>query len=110
MLLKIKDLNSFEFELVDVDEEDLSHFEIDETDPNIIIVRLRLKLPFENKFSNFVIILYLDVNDILAYPNRILLEPLLPEILQKIDPSKWVVGRRLYDNLLTLFADFFVSE
>lgn len=97
---EIKNLNSSEFELVFNNNDNI--FELDEIDLNLIIVRIRLK----NFFNYLTIILYLDVNDIFAYPNRILTNPMLPEFLQKINPSKWDLERHLYDNLLILFDDF----
>lgn len=101
---EIKNLNSFEFELIVKNDGKNFQFEFDEEDVNLIIVRIRLKNVSEFEF--LTIILYLDVNDIFAYPNRILTEPLLPEFLQKINPSKWSLEKRLYDNLLILFDDF----
>lgn len=105
ILEEIQSINSMEFKIL---EEDLTKLEFDEENSKFLIVHLVFQPTLTNdKPLNWSLVLYLDTNDILSYPHKIMTEPLRVDILQKIDPIKWIGDRRLYDNLLNLFESYF---
>lgn len=103
ILEEIHYINSMEFKLL---EKDLTKLEFDENNSKLLIVRLIIQPNLMDKPIDWVLVLYLDTEDIFSYPHKIIMEPMIRvDVLKKINPIKWIGNRRIYDNLLNLFEE-----
>lgn len=102
ILEEIQSINSLEFQLLN---KDLTKLNFDEENKNLLIVHVQLQPILQYEPLDWILTLYLDIEDILSYPIKIITEPIRMNVLHKINPSKWLNNRRIYDNLLNVFND-----